>query len=80
MLINSNQRLKEYIYEVYGIALEPHYNRLEYLASVKHVGDIVSINTIEKSADYNNYMYRTYIIYNGVLHFCNVSIVENILC
>lgn len=80
MLIDSEQKLSDYIYEVYGIALEPHYNRLEYLVSVKHVGDITTINTIEKSIDYNHYMYRTYVIYNGALHFCNVTIVENILC
>lgn len=80
MLIDSNLKFSDYIYEVYGISLEPHYNRLEYLVSVKHVGNIVTINTMEESIDYNNYMYRTYVIYNGTLHFCNVSIVENILC
>lgn len=80
MLIDSNTKFSEYIYGVYGIVLEPHYNRAEYLVSVKHVSDIVTINTMEKSIDYNHYMYRTYVICNGVLHFCNVSIVENILC
>ena len=80
MPIDSNQRLIEYIYEVCGIALDDYYDRAEYLVSVKHVGNILSINTLEKSNDYNNYMYRTYILYNDALHFCNTSIVENILC